>query len=299
MTTVHLLIPYWGPPELLDLAVSSVLGQDDSNWLLTIVDDHYPDDHARRTYHGHPDPRIEYSRNAENLGVAGNFERCRTLVRGDLAVFLGCDDLLHEGYVGRLRGLLTEYPHAQIFQPGVEVVDENGTPSRGLTERIKSLLAPRGLRPRTMSGPKLAESLLRGNWLYWPSLAFRNEVIRGHSFRQDLPIILDLALIIDLVVDGATLVIDDEVCFSYRRHVESASSTSLVSGIRFADERRFFRETASRLNQIGWHRAGRISARHLVSRLHSLTLLPEAIRISASERSFAPLTTIARHTLGR
>ena len=48
--SVHVVIAYWGDPELLDRAVDSVLAQTDPDWRLTIVDDHYPDLHAQQTY---------------------------------------------------------------------------------------------------------------------------------------------------------------------------------------------------------------------------------------------------------
>ena len=38
-----------------------------------------------------------------------------------------------------------------------------------------------------LAGEDLAVSLLRGNWTYWPSLAFRTEAVRRQGFIDDLP----------------------------------------------------------------------------------------------------------------
>lgn len=295
MTLVHVVLPYWGDPALLDRAVGSVLAQTDPDWRLTIVDDDYPDPRAGTTYGTHADARIDYLRNGENLGVAGNFERCRALADGDLVVFLGSDDLLMPDYVAGLRRAKAAHPDATIIQPGVRVIDADDRPSTGLTERVKSRLAPSGPHPVTLTGEELAVSLLRGNWLYWPSLAFDGSAIARHTFRPDLPIILDLAFIIDLVLDGAQLVVREEVTFSYRRHDESASSVSSLGGSRFEDERRFFRETATRMEARGWNRAAGVARRRLVSRLHALSLVPAAL----NQRSRPALARVLRHAFSR
>lgn len=40
---LDVLVPFWGDPALLRLTVESVLAQTDGDWLLTVVDDAYPD----------------------------------------------------------------------------------------------------------------------------------------------------------------------------------------------------------------------------------------------------------------
>ena len=276
--SVHVVIAYWGEPELLDRAVDSVLAQTDPDWRLTIVDDHYPDLHAQQTYAAHPDARIDYVRNTQNLGLTRNFERCRTLADGDLVAFLGCDDLLLPDYVAELRRARVRHPDSTIFQPGVRVIDSDGRPSLGLSDRVKAWLTPSGTRPVTLAGEDLASSLMRGNWMYWPSLAFEHSAVADHSFRTDLPIVLDLAFVMDLVLDGAELVVLDAVTFCYRRHGDSASSLSSVRGSRFDDEKAFYREMVVRLEARGWDRAAGVARRRIVSRLNELSLVPGAVR---------------------
>lgn len=295
MTFVHILLPYWGDPDLLDRAVESVLAQSDADWHLTIVDDHHPSPRARTTYGAHADARITYLRNEENLGVTGNFERCRELADGELVVFLGSDDVLLPDYVAQLRRARAAHPRATILQPGVRVIDGAGRESLGLSDRVKAWLAPRGPRPLTLAGEDLATSLLRGNWLYWPSLAFDGAAVARHRFRQDLPIILDLAFIMEMVLDGAELVVRDEVTFCYRRHDDSASSLSFAEGSRFDDEWQFYREMTDRLQARGWRRAAGVSRRRLVSRLHVLSAAPDALR----RRSWHDLGDVLRRAVTR
>ena len=292
---VHFVVPYWGDPALLDLTVTSVLDQTDSRWRVTVIDDGYPDPRAEQTWGAHPDSRITYLRNESNLGVAGNFERARQVAAGPLVTFLGCDDLLHPSYVAHARRVHDAHPDADIIQLGVDVIDEDGRPTDGLTEQIKRRLMPSGEGSRELAGEQLATSLLRGNWLYWPSLVFTHEALQRVRFREDLPTILDLALILDLVVGGSRLVVDPVVCFSYRRHAQSASSLGLHTGERFAEDRAFFAEAARRADDIGWHSAARAARRRWISRLHALTQAPAALRL----HSRAQLLAILRHAFAR
>lgn len=288
---LEIFLPYWGDAGYLYEAVASVQAQTDPAWRLVVVDDHYPDPAVAEFFAGLDDRRVRYLRNETNLGIAGNFERCRQLATEDLVMFLGCDDLLHPTFVSRARTVLAQFPEAAIVQPGVRVVDGSGTEVLPLVDRIKHLLRPRTRRPRELSGEALAASLLRGNWLYWPSLVFRREWIAERSFRLDHTIILDLALVLDVVRAGGTLVLDPEVTFSYRRHAQSLSSTAALDWSRFREERRYFAEIADHLERDGWSRAARAAHRRWISRLHALTLVPGAARSPGGRRSLQHIWT--------
>ncbi|WP_210648774.1 glycosyltransferase [Nocardioides sp. SYSU D00065] len=282
---LEVLVPFWGDPSHLRAAVASVQAQTDPEWRLVVVDDHYPDPSVAQFFAGLHDERITYVRNDVNLGISANFERCRQLATGDLVVFLGCDDLLHPTYVERARSVLAAFPGAAILQPGVCVIDGSGSEARPLGDRVKDLLRPRVAAPTELSGEPLATSLLRGNWLYWPSLVFRRAWIAEREFRVDQDIVLDLSFVLGVVRDGGSLVLDPEVTFSYRRHAASLSSTAAVDGSRLAEEGRYFAEVAADLAQHGWPRAARAARQRWVSRLHALTLVPGALRNPARRES--------------
>lgn len=145
-----------------------------------------------------------------------------------------------------------------------------------------------------LSGERLVASLLRGNWLYWPSLAFRRATMAGHRFHTRSAILLDLSIILDMLLDGARLLVVPEHAFAYRRHRASASSVALLEGPRFADERELYALTAARLQSLGWRQALRAARWHPTSRLHAATLLPRALLA----RDSAGTSMLLRHTLG-
>jgi glycosyltransferase involved in cell wall biosynthesis len=288
--TIDIFIPYWGAPHLLHAAIDSVLSQTDPDWRLTVVDDCYPDESVGPSVEAIGDPRIRYLRNDVNLGLTGNWTRCRDLASADLMMFLGCDDLLHPGFVATVRAAHKEFPRAAVIEVGVRVVDEDGLPVEPLPDKLKRAIKPRVRDRVELSGEPLAVSLLRGNWLYWPSLVFRTERVKAYSFRKDLEIILDLALVIDMVSDGEALVLDPTVCFSYRRHTASLSSATLVDGSRLPDERRYYAGVAAQMRALGWRRAARTARLRWISRLHALTLVPRAVR---ARSGLGPLFTHA------
>lgn len=236
--SIDVLMPYYGDVALMQESVRSVLAQSDPDWHLTVVDDGdaagVPEWFAELD-----DPRITYLRNEVNLGVSGNFQKCVDLARRDRMVMIGCDDLLLPGYVARIRALERRRPGIGLIQPGVEVIDEHGKPAAGLADTVKrrryapkELLAPDG--SVELGGEPLALSLLRGNWLYFPSLCWRTDAVKAsRGFREDLRVVQDLAVIIELVEKGELLLADCVPVFQYRRHAGSVSSKHAVDGSRF------------------------------------------------------------------
>lgn len=275
---LDIMLPFWGEPRYLFQTVASVLAQTDDDWRLTVVDDCYPDDSVPRFFASLDDPRVRYVRNSQNLGITANYAKCISLASAELVMLMGCDDLLHPDYVQRIHADHVRFPQADIIQPGVQIVDSAGNRVSPFVDIVKQqLMMPRTKLPMIISGEALATSLLRADWLYWPSLVFRRELLVGTPFRKGFPIIQDLALVIDMVVKGANLLLDPHVCFSYRRHEASASSAALFDGRRFSGEEEYFRVAATIVSRNGWQRARRAAVCHSTSRIHAAVLVPKAL----------------------
>jgi GT2 family glycosyltransferase len=293
--TVEFLLPFYGEPALLRQTVGSVLGLDDQDWVLTVVDDCHPDETVGPYLRSLGDPRLRYLRNGRNLGVMGNAYRCLELAEHEFFTLLNADDLVHPNYLGVVRRAFKDFPDAALVQPGVRVVDRAGRSVRPLADRVKRLVAPRGAGRRELRGEELVASLLRGNWTYHPSLCWRRAAVEGIAHRP-FEAVHDLALIVDVVRAGGTLVVDPTVCFSYRRHLASESSVAAAHGSRFVQEREYYRQIAGELAAQGWAGAARSGRRHLTSRLHALLMVPAALR---SPRRGPVTAGLLRHAFGR
>ena len=275
---LDIFVPFWGDPEMLKETVRSVLGQRNPEWVLTVVDDAYPGGNIPEYFAQIDDPRVTYVRNGTNQGITENYRSCVARATQDLVVILGCDDVLLSNYVDVVLGAHERFPDAAAIQPGVRIIDGSGAAVNTLADFVKRRRTmARTPVPRLFAGEELAASLLRGDWLYWPSLAFRREVLIATPFRDGMPIIQDLALVIDVVAAGGSLLVEPTVCFHYRRHRASASSAKALDGSRFQGERAYFHLAAAQLRALGWRRAERAARVHLTSRLHALTLVPAAL----------------------
>lgn len=294
---VDIFVPFYGDPGLLKQTVQSVLKQDNPNWRLTVVDDGYPDE----TIPGYfadlaaEDERVRYERNEQNLGANGNFRKCLGMAEYDLVAIMGADDLYRPNYVDVVLKAYQSFPDAAVVQPGVQVIDEHNTPVRPLVDTAKQrIYMPKVAEPTRLSGEELAASLLASNWTYFPSLCFSRERVTKIGFRQGLNVVQDLALLLDLVKSGGSMVVDPTVCFEYRRHSASDSSWRALEGTRFVEERDYFLTMAGEMEALGWHKAAKAGRRHISSRINAATFLPAAIK----KKHTAGIKNLARHAFG-
>ncbi|MFT4232093.1 MAG: glycosyltransferase [Leucobacter sp.] len=292
---LDICIPHWGDPGYLREAVASVLAQSDPRWRLTVIDDATPGDEARIFLEGLGDDRIAYVKKTVNEGITANFRSCVEAASHPFVTVMGNDDLLLPGYVATVLRAGAAYPGIDVIQPGVRVIDEAGSETSTLVDTVKQrLLRPRSERPVLLSGDRLGASLMHGDWLYWPSLAFRTETIRRFAFRDEFAIIQDLALLMDMFFAGARLLVLPETVFAYRRHDESASSTLILDGRRFAGEREYFALASSLAAEHGWPRTRRAAGLRITSRAHALSVVPRALLAGKP----AAAGRLLRHALG-
>lgn len=276
------MLPAYGDGALVRETVSSVLAQDDPDWRLTVIDDgvHVSHDDLKSWLADIGDPRTRYMANPERVGINRNFQRSADEATADLALILGSDDRLLPDFVRRVREAAAANPDAAFFHTGAAVIDENGEPVKPLVDRVKSLTsirfddAQRQQGWQLTGGETLATSLLRGNWMYFPSVVFRREPLQRHGFREGYDIVLDLDLYLRILMDGGQVVLFSEPGIEYRRHSASLSSSTADDGSRFDEERLYFAEMAAAMTELGWPKAARAARWHLTSRLHAVTKTP-------------------------
>lgn len=291
--TVDILFPFYGDVAMMKEAVRSVLSQSSPDWRLIVVDDGYPDDSIPGWFESLGDDRVTYMRNEENLGANGNYRKCLTFVENPLVQVMGADDVMMPNYVDWLVKAAEAHPEASIFQPGVFVIDENGAPSNTLVEKVKDFYRPSTKTATVLRGEQLAVSILRGDWLYFPSLAWRADTILEIGFRKGYDVVQDVALVCDVAMSGGGLLYDPTAAFMYRRHSGSDSSWRALEGTRFGEERRFFLQMATEMEKLGWKRAARVARLHISSRLHAGSLLPKA----ALAKNWAGVRNLGEHVL--
>jgi glycosyltransferase involved in cell wall biosynthesis len=274
---VDVMLPAYGDGSLVREAIGTVLSQDDPQWRLTVVDDGISDDLGGRLeswLRRLGDSRIRYIANRQRLGINRNFQRCVDEARADLVVILGSDDRLLPDFVRRLREAAIQFPKAAWIHTGARVIDDHGEPTFPLADRMKRLTALRVQTYRLAGGEELAASLLHGNWMYFPSVAFRRDVLQRHGFRQGYDIVLDLDIYLRILLDGGSALLFECPGIEYRRHSTSLSSAQAASGTRFDEELAYFREAVETMAAAGWLTASRAAGWHWTSRLHAAIKVP-------------------------
>jgi glycosyltransferase involved in cell wall biosynthesis len=261
---VDILLPYWGDVELLKEAVESVLSQTEQDWRLHVFDDCYPSDEPVKYFASLNDKRITYTRHSKNLGITNNFNYALRAAKAKYCVMMGCDDRMLPNY---LKEALGSIGSADFYQPGVNVIDGKGRVYSPTGDRIKRLLRPK--RAGTYSGERLAASLCKGHWLYFPSILWKTKTIKSYGFDSKYKISEDVVLILSILKDGGTLSLDNTVTFQYRRFAASLSSREKSKGgVRFREEDEVYDMFANEFNKIGWKKAARAARWRITSRIH-------------------------------
>lgn len=288
---IDILLPFYGDPRLLYATVRSVLAQSAGGFRLVVVDDAYPDPGVQQWFESLGDERVDYHRNATNLGANRNYTRALEMASADHVVIMGADDLMLPNFVSTIEAALRLFPAASVIECGVEVIDGRGDPARPLVDRVKDRIRPSVEHGALLTGEALIVTLLRGNWTYFPSLCWRTEVVRDIGFRPQFHVVQDMALLVDVILGGGDLALMPDVAFQYRRHAGSDSAVKTLTGARFEEERAYFDLIAKELDRRGMTAGAREARRHLTSRLHAAALLPTAVR----SRDTASVGRLLRH----
>lgn len=138
--TISVCIPaYRG--QFLAATIESILNQTRPVDEIIIVDDCSPDD-LRAVVAQFNDPRIQYVRNAVNLGVPANYERALHMGMSEYVMLLGDHDLLEPAFMERCAALLDADPAVVLVFPAIVNIDEQGTVVRSYRTDLFPPVAP-------------------------------------------------------------------------------------------------------------------------------------------------------------
>ena len=255
---IDIILPYFEGHEHFMESVLSVLAQTESNLRLTVIDDGKDDPKTQEFLVKLNDPRVVYIKNLKNLGISRNFEKSRNLISAKWGMILGHDDKLLPGYLDEVLKKAENYSSAGVIQPKVEVIDSDGLQISTLVDIMKKLLrtitiviARRKISNSldTLVKPDLAlKMLLIGDFLYFPTIMWRNEHLQSHAFRTDLEVTMDIELLANLFKSGSGLLLIQTRLAQYRRHDNSKSGNPKLKLSRLTEEKNLYRELSRTLN---------------------------------------------------
>ena len=184
------------------------------------------------------DRRVRTLRNAENIGMARNFNACISKARGDFVLLLCADDALEEGCVELLASALMDHPRAVLSACGRILADPTLN-QIGIANARK--------RNEEVDSTRLrGECFAKGNQIGEPSSVMfrRNAASRG--FNPDYSQAIDLEMWFHLLESGTAILLPD-LKSRIRIHGAQTTQGNIRSGRIVRDKQLLFRQYARRL----------------------------------------------------
>lgn len=284
--SVTFAIPFYRGVPYLERTLKSILAQQDPGWEAVVCDDGSEagvEAVVRDVGRG----RIRYDRNATNLGMAGNFNRCIEIATTELVTVLHADDELEPSYCGTMREAAARHPQAAALFCRAQIIDERSTPHFSLTDVVKDLLLhPSPKQELVLEGEPAVRALLRGNFIMAPTLCFRKNVLGDRRFPDGVKFVMDWELTTRILLDGDHLVSVPQRCYRYRRHEENATSIYTRTQLRFREESEFYDRMRDKMHARGWRDCERLAKNKQIIKLNiGYRALKNAVLLDLGEAS--------------
>ena len=265
---VALGLPLYGGEELLDAALSSLLAQTFADFVLVVVDDGPPGRPAEIVAeHAARDPRVRYERNAQRLGMIGNwrrtYERALAAAPGaGLFAWTSDHDLWHPRWLEALVGALDADPGAVLAYPLTERISATGETIDPPPRRFDTagLEDPR-VRARTANYRMAAGDMVYG-------LHRADALARAGVFRRALA--PDKLLLTELALEGRFVQVPEVLWQRRFRHDVSAER----------QRRALFAEAPPRSARLPWW----VAHTRVLARRGGVRLAGEVLVLNAQRR---------------
>ena len=267
--SVSVVVAAYGDVPYLEETLNSLVVTQPDSVPIYVLDDCSPTQEVHEIAQRFSD-RITYIRSDVNRGVSGSFNAASDLVDTEYLMLVGPDDRVTQSLEDFLREIQSEALEAVVIQPGVSVIDSTGESVRPINDRVKDWIAPK--QNSIHFGEDLAVTLLKGDWVYNPSLLWKVSYLREMRYDESLKTAMDLDILLRLTFDGKSLYRSGIKAFEYRRHSEAVSSKNAGSQ-QFGEELSIHKWAFESANSKSWHHAMKWAKRATTARLHALILL--------------------------
>jgi glycosyltransferase involved in cell wall biosynthesis len=261
-------IPFYKGLEYLKEALQSVLNQTTPLWRCIVVDDAGPESGIEELVLSMGDSRFSYVKNNQNLGLAGNWNRCLELAKTPLVSLFHADDRLGPRYAEIMLNLAAEYPQALAYFCRTRIINATGQEVFSFADQFKKILMPARDQVICLEGEDGLAAIMRGNFIFCPTLCFHREQLHSEPFNKRWRMVLDLDWIAQALLNNHLLVGTPEVAYDYRRHNENQSSILTKSKLRFVEEIEIHRIIAKQSKDKNWHKAAAAAHMMMSVRLH-------------------------------
>lgn len=255
---LSVVIPAYNMAGYLPLAVDSVLAQDAPVHELLVLDNASTDD-TPQVMARYARTAVDYRRNSDNLGLAGNVGLGCALATGDAILFLGADDRLEPGFARAATTFLAAEPEVALVHGPAAWIDAGGRRFGGTGQAW----------PRLTPG---REAMLGafGRGFSFSTMVMRTAAIRATGpFDPRWQEVIDLWLFLRMCLAGNVGYLD-QALVEYRVHDQAMSMPMYRDNLMFRRQMRAAQEAFAWPGATAAHRreAERQIARTAVGVLH-------------------------------
>lgn len=260
-------IPFYKNATLLRQTLESVTAQTSDQWRVIVCDDGGQQE-GRAVVEAMRDPRMQYHANPQPLGMVGNWNACLDRVETSYATLLHADDTLLPTYTAEMLAAWERHPGAALLFCRARVIDAHGKPVFSFPDWVKTWLMPAPRAVFTVEGDAGLASLLRGCYIFCPTVCFR----RAGGFAHFAPWkqVQDLDLWARLLEQGAHFVGLPFYGYAYRRHAANATALQTQTLLRFEEEALLYSQIAERAHARGWVQSYRTARQRTILKLNLL-----------------------------
>ena len=280
---LHVMIPAYGNSPYLRRTLESAKKYLSKEVLVSVVEDPHPDFDLKKIVDEFP--QVTYFKNHQRLGVGGNFNKCIELSHGVFTQICGSDDEFVSNPLNFLDEEVTNNSDISAIGFDANIIDRVNSNSIKLPDVVKLLLRPRLKKVNIFENKKIFNSLMIGDWLYFPAILWRTKHINEIKFSGNFHTAMDLDILIRIIKENKKICFVKEKTINYRRHLESASSLYAKSIGRFEEEFFCHKAASDIASEKNW-RVGKLLAKLAITiRLHALlqsfVLFPKSTKTSA------------------
>jgi glycosyltransferase involved in cell wall biosynthesis len=275
------MIPTYGESPYLRLTLESAVKHLPPSVPITVIEDHcnlYNLENLVREF-----PRVRYLKNNSHLGIGGNFNKAIELSTGVYTQICGPDDMFISNPLMEfnLQKLTDNEISAVIFD--ASVINYEGKVTKKIPDQIKRIVRPRLEEVTLFDNQKLFSSLMLGDWLYFPAIFWKTEIMKKIKFDTNFHTAMDLDILIRLIKRDKKIVFIKSKVLGYRRHDQSASSLYAKSIGRFEEEFKCHKNAIEVARNKNWRLGVILAQLALTVRLHAI--MQSFLMVFSSPRS--------------
>jgi glycosyltransferase involved in cell wall biosynthesis len=268
---IHFLVPFKANINFLRETVNSIVGQTVTGWKATVFNDSPNSAEVDALVSALNDQRFSVVNNSSPLGIGGNWNAALAAAEAEFATLVHADDVLAPTYGAAVLDLHQRYPDSYGVFTGVRIIDHDGNRKRfSAPDLAKKVLHPFLSEPCIVTGDDGLRSLLRGDFIFCPTVTYRINRLQQPVFDERLRMSLDLHSFAEAILRGERLVGTKAAHYYYRRHAASTTSSLNADSSRFTEELATYRHIADAAARVAFTRSARTGRRATIVKGHLL-----------------------------